>query len=274
MAVIKSHNSATLLKDAIVLDLGDISRQAQHIRDSAEAKARQLIADAQRDAMTHRKHIQDDSATRGHEEGFKKGLEEGREQGRKEAYQEAGEQLQQVQQGWIDATSRLDDQRQAMERDARQAILELAVRFAVKLTHRVIEVDDQVVLGQIEAVLSQVLRPMEVTVRICPDDRRVLEEAMSQILAQFAQVQRVHLTDDDQVSPGGCILSYGQGQIDATIQTQLQRLVELMLPGRAQSLIDDEIQHLEKLETLENLKNPENSANLETQDNDQQPLQD
>jgi flagellar biosynthesis/type III secretory pathway protein FliH len=265
MAVIKSHNSATLLKDAIVLDLGDVSRQAQRIRASAEAKARQLIADAQRDAMAHRKHIHDDSAAQGHEEGFGKGLEAGREQGRQEAYQQAGEQLQEIQQGWVDAISQLDDQRQAMERDARQAVLELAIRFAAKLTHRVIEVDDQVVLGQLEAVLSQVLRPMEVTVRICPDDRQVLEEAMSQLLAQFAQVQRVHLVDDAQVGPGGCVLNYGQGQIDATIQTQLQRLVELMLPGGVQGLVVDE-----------NLcpKNPENSENPQTQDDVQQPPQD
>lgn len=266
MAVIKSHNSATLLKDAFVLDLGDVSRQAQLIRASAEAKARQLIADAQRDAMAHRKHIHDDSAAVGHEEGLEKGLNEGREQGRQEAYQQAGEQLQQIQQGWMDAVSQLDDQRQAMERDTRRAVLELAVRFAMKLTHRVIEVDDQVVIGQVEAVLSQVLRPMEVTVRICPDDRQVLEEAMPQIMAQFAQVQRVHLVDDAQVSPGGCILNYGQGRIDATIKTQLQRLVELMLPGRVQSLMDDENQRPKNPQPPQD---SENAVNPQTQDDDQ-----
>ena len=41
----------------MVLDLGDVSRQAQRIRDSgSRPKPASLIADAQRDAMAHRKH--------------------------------------------------------------------------------------------------------------------------------------------------------------------------------------------------------------------------
>lgn len=259
MAVIKSHNSGTLLKDALVLDLGDVSRQAQRILAAAQAKARRLVADAERDTMVQRKQIHDDSVAQGYQEGLEKGLEEGCQKGREEAYQQAGEQLGQVQQGWVDATSQLNDQRQAMDRNAKQAVLELAVRFAEKLTHRVIEADDQVVFGQIEAVLSQVLRPMDVTVGICPDDRQVLEEAMPQLLAQFTQIQRVHLVDDPQVGRGGCILNYGQGRIDATIQTQLRRLVELILPDRAQDLAGDENNQ---------------SVNPEAQDNDQPPPED
>ena len=83
----------------------------------------------------------------------------------------------------------------------------------MKLTHRVVEVDDQVVLGQIEAVLSQVLRPMEVTVRICPDDRQVLEEAMPPICWHSSLRSSVCIwLTTPRLAVEGCVLSYGQGQ--------------------------------------------------------------
>ena len=45
-------------------------------------------------------------------------------------------------------------------------------------------------------------------------------------MAQFSQVEHVTLVDDEAVGRGGCVLGYGQGRIDASIETQIQRLVE------------------------------------------------
>ncbi len=71
--------------------------------------------------------------------------------------------------------------------------------------------------------------------RIAGQDRPMLEEAMPQLTAEFAHLKHIHLVDDASVAPGGCIVVYGQGQIDATIDTQLHRVVEFMLPGEPEA---------------------------------------
>ena len=110
-------------------------------------------------------------------------------------------------------------------------MLQLALRLAEKLVHRVIEVDPSVVVDQLAQALTHVLRPVHVTVSINPADRELLNEAMSQLLAEFTHLRHIELVDDPQVSAGGCIVSYGQGQVDADIDTQLERVINLMLPA-------------------------------------------
>ena len=72
------------------------------------------------------------------------------------------------------------------------------------------------------------LRPTDVTVSINPADRAALEEAMPRLAAGLPNLTHVRLVDDLGVTRGGCVISYGHGRIDATIETQFDRLVELL----------------------------------------------
>jgi flagellar assembly protein FliH len=235
MAVIKSHNTATLLKGAIVLDLGDLNRQAQEMRAAAEEQARRIRADGQAEAQRLIAGAHAQGLAAGRAEGLAQGLEQGRAQGRTEALTATGEQLKQLEQAWLKALEEWDQQRQALERAARQAVLELAVRLGHKVTQRVIEVDPQVVEAQVAAALTHVLRALDVTVRVCPDDRALVEAALPALLARFPKLQHVQVASDPAVGRGGCVLTYGQAVIDATIDTQLRRMTELLLPSGQRS---------------------------------------
>jgi flagellar assembly protein FliH len=231
MAVIKSHNAAGILKEAIVLDLGDLGRQAAKLQAAAEAKARKIIGDAEQQAAK----LIEDARTKGRDEGRAQGTQEGIAQGRKlghaEALQQSAAKLQELQQAWINSAKDWDTQREEMQREAPQRVLELALGLAEKLVHRVIQVDPTVIVDQVANALAHVLHEMDVTIRVCPADRPVLEEAMPELVAEFSHLKHVRIVDDPEITPGGCIVSYGQGQIDTTIDTQLTRLVELMLPA-------------------------------------------
>ena len=52
MAVIKQIHSDRLLKQAIVLDFGDLQRQAHHMMESVKADAARVLAHAQAEAAT------------------------------------------------------------------------------------------------------------------------------------------------------------------------------------------------------------------------------
>ena len=230
MALMKAQQATPALKEAVVLDLGDIGAQAAKIRAQAEAKAAEIVADAERKAA----EITAGAEQRGHDEGRQKGydqgLEEGRRAGHDEAFAAMQDQLQQLTTAWHDVAGQWDAQRQDMDREARQAVLEFALRMAEKLIHRAIEVDPTVVVDQLAQALSHVLRPLDVTVRAHPDDVPLLEEALPDLIAEFSHLQHVQLHRDAEVSRGGCIVSFGQGRIDATIETQLERVIDTILP--------------------------------------------
>lgn len=231
MALIKAQSASSLLKEAIVLDLGDLGRQAAKVQAAMEAKARQTLADAQQAAAKIIEEAKSKGFDEGRGKGFEQGLAEGRKQGRAEALAQTADQLRQLQESWTAAASQWEVNRSTLESEGSERLLEMALRLAEKIVHRVIEIDPSVVVDQVATSLSHVLREFDVIVRIAPQDRPVLEEALPQLLAEFSHLKHVRLVDDPAVGAGGCILTYGQGQVDATIDTQLRRVVELMLPG-------------------------------------------
>lgn len=240
MPVLKSDNAQSTIKNAIVLDLGDIGRQAEKLRADAKAKARSIIEQAQvkADALIAEGH--EKGFEQGRAAGLEQGIAEGREQGHAEALGQMTEQLTRMQTSWGESLASWETARSALEADARQTVVRFAVRFAEMLVHRIAQVDDTVIVDQVAAALAHVLRPTDVTVRICPEDRTVIEQALPDLLARFEHLSHIHLVDDATLSPAGCVISYGQGRIDASIKTQLERIVELMLPSRASETVEQE----------------------------------
>ena len=231
MSVIKADKTVGFTKDAVVLDLGDLGRQAARLRMAAEDKAAAIVTQAERKAKELAAGAEAIGFEKGEAAGFEQGLAEGREQGRQEAFEESREQLAQIQAAWSDVAGQWDGQTKQMAIEARQVVAEFALKMAERLVHRVIEVDPTVIVDQVAGALTLVLKPMDVSVSIHPSERATLEQAMPQLMAEFEHLEHIHLVEDDRVSPGGCIVSYGHGQIDATIETQIRRVVDLILPA-------------------------------------------
>ena len=240
MPLMKADEADKLLGSAIVLDLGDIGRQADQLKAAAKRKAEAIIAEAEQRA--------DELATRTHDEAFEAGRVEGLEQGRAEGFKqgshkavtEARQQFHKLQAAWQQAADDWDQQRQTMQRQAQETILRFALRFAERIVHRVVEVDRSVIVDQLAVALAYVLKPTAPTVRIHGDDRPALEEAMPQLLAQFNQIESLKLVEDPQIERGGCVVCYGQGRIDATVQTQIDRLTRAILPDPVEPVPADE----------------------------------
>ena len=233
MPVIKQQSARTFTRDAIVLDMSDLRAQADRIKAAAEAEAQRIIAAAHAHAAEITSGAESEARAKGHEQGLQQGLEEGRKTGQADALARASAQLGQIQKSWVEAAASWDAQRDAMEREAADSVLRLALLFGEKVTRRAIAVDEQVVVRQLGDAISYVLKPCDVKVSIHPEDRPALEQALPKLLAGLTHLKHVHVVDDAGLARGGCVLAYGQGRIDATVDTQLRRLVELMLPHGA-----------------------------------------
>lgn len=230
MALIKSHSAAEVVNGAVVLDLGDLRRQGEMLQQRARAEADRILAEARAQAQ----RLIDVAHGEGFDAGFKKGhaagLEAGRKQGHDSALKDSAARLQRLEEAWINAAQQWDAQRRAMLLEARQSLLTLAVAMAEKIVRRVPHIDPTVVADQVAEAIDHVARPCDVAIRIHPTDVPLVEQAMPKLLQHVHQVQHVTLIDDETVSPGGCVVTYGAGRIDATLDTQLIRLIDTLLP--------------------------------------------
>ena len=236
MALIKSSQVHDLAHEAIVLDLGDLKQQAQRMRVRAQQEADQILAAARTRAV----ELADEAQRSGHEKGFAEGkaegLAEGHRTGHAEALSQSSDAIAQLQQRWSQAADEWDASRQEVERDAQESTLKLACMLAERIVRRVPQVDESVVVDQVNAAIEHVIGPVRVTVRVHPQDRPLMEDALPEVVHRLGTSSHVDLIEDETIERGGCIVEHGSGRIDATLATQLDRLTTALLPGGKEDL--------------------------------------
>lgn len=234
MALIKRADADSIARDAMVVDLGDLVRQGERIRERARAEAEQVIAAAK----AEREKILKGAREQGHAEGFAKGHTEGQAKGREEAMAQAiGERkasLAAIEKNWIEALELLAGQREAMMLDARREVISLALDIARRVVKREIVSDREVAERQLSGVLELLAFPTRLVVRVNPKDREVLERALPNLLVKFPLAQHAELVEDPAVQAGGCLArTAGGGWIDARVQTMIDRVCEAVAPRMA-----------------------------------------
>lgn len=228
------QSAAGFLKDAIVLDLGDLARQGERIKTAAETHAQGVV----KHAATERMRILEGAASEGRREGFeqgrKEGFEAGRVEGRAAALEEHRVRLAEVEKAWIAAVELFEQQRRAIVLEAQRDVLLLALDIASRVVKRTVETDAGVASAQLESALTLVTRQTRLLVRVNPEDEPVLREAIPALLERFSKAEHIELKADQSVSKGSCIArTAAGGVIDATIETQFQRLADAVVPNRA-----------------------------------------
>ncbi|MEM1099448.1 MAG: FliH/SctL family protein [Planctomycetota bacterium] len=229
MPILKAQTHQRASKDAVVLDLGDLGRQAAKLRAIAESKAEGILAEAREEAARLTEGATQAGDERGYADGLQRGKAEGFEQGKAEALQQHAEQLQQIQQQWAAAIADYEARFIAGQRDASNVALRIGIKLAEKVLHRAVQAEEDLALQQLHAALSHVLEPSRVKVHVNPADREVLAAALPGVVESLDQVTHAHLVTDADVSPGGCVVQAGAATIDTQVETQLDRLALLLL---------------------------------------------
>lgn len=242
MPLIKGITATELAKGAVVLDLGDLQRQAELLHRQARERAEAVVDQARHE----RARILAGAAEQGRAEGYARGLEEGRRTGVEQALTTAVAEhqlkLEAIEANWSGALAEFSAQRDALIQSATRDVITLGVMIAERVIKRVIEHDPAVVQDQLTAALGVIVRPTEVAIVIHPDDRPMTQRCLPGLLAAMSAIRHAEIVEDKSVTRGGCIVRTrgdgsagdpGGGEVDARIATQVDRIVAALLPGPA-----------------------------------------
>lgn len=234
MAMIRRADQNTAARDAIALDLGDLFQQGEAIKRAARDQAEAMLAAAR----AERDRLIASATVEGRAQGLARGLEEGRAKGAAEgknlAHAEHRAALDAIEKAWSESLASFESQRDRLLTEARHDVLRLALLIAARITHRVVRAEDGVVADQLAAVLSVISRPTKLVIAIHPDDLARADEALPSLLQRFRNASSAELVTDPTLAPGSCIArAEGGASIDASIDTQLDRIAEALAPGGA-----------------------------------------
>jgi len=231
MAVIKRADAKSIEREAVVLDLGDIARQAELLRARAREQAEAIVAEARAEREKLISDAQEKGFAAGLDAGYREGYAQGEEEGRETSTRAARVKLDEIERAWTEALDAFADQRHHLLVECKENVIRLALSIAERVIHRAVEADSRVVLAQVEHALKLIGRPTRLSVSVHPDDGAMVRRALPSISARLGAIEHVVLEEDASVDRGGCVVRTAEGgEIDASLATQIERIAQTLIP--------------------------------------------
>lgn len=144
----------------------------------------------------------------------------------------------------VDALEALTDalERRARERDeeaAREAAL-LAVEIAAKLLRAELSVAPERVVDVLRGAIRRASDRSRLVARVHPDDLAVCRDAAPGIIERMGGIDRLQVVDDPRITRGSCVLETAGGDVDATFESQLARVLDALRAPLDPDLLDED----------------------------------
>lgn len=159
------------------------------------------------------------------------GYREGHEAGRADAAAQLSRAVEALGQALSDVTLLRDELAQALERDAVELAIELARKIAAGGAS---QAPAEPVLEAVRGALRRLGERRRIVVLLNPEDFDVVAACIEDLTRAGSGVELCELLCDERVQPGGAIVRTDEGEVDASVATQLERareVVEASLQG-------------------------------------------
>jgi flagellar assembly protein FliH len=153
-------------------------------------------------------------------QAHEKGLEEGRAEGKESILSQAKIVIEGIENVLKEITAYKDDFPKIYERE----VVGLIKEISKKVVHVEARVDERVILKNIYKAFDILSDRVEVKLNINPDDLDFVNENRPEFFSNVKGLQSISIEADADVERGGCFIETEYGNVDARIQTQLERV--------------------------------------------------
>jgi flagellar assembly protein FliH len=149
-------------------------------------------------------------------------LEEALARGRQEGAKEAELRFGRATEALAVAVEEISRLRESLLNNASQDMLRLVLTIARQIIHVELSVNSGIILATIERALQAAVRADAYHLRVNGEDLALVTEKKPLFLARISGLQNITIEADPTVGRGGCRLESELGEVDATIESQLE----------------------------------------------------
>jgi flagellar biosynthesis/type III secretory pathway protein FliH len=113
--------------------------------------------------------------------------------------------------------------------------VELGLALARKIVAGALEVEPERVLEAVTGALRGIVERERVIVLVNPDDLEIVREAMDNLKASLGGIEHCEVQAERRVGRGGCIVRTPVGDVDARVETKLERAGEVVAAALGRS---------------------------------------
>lgn len=152
----------------------------------------------------------------------------GLEDARRAGLEQARLELEPVAQALAGALAELEPLRDGIAERVEAQAVELALMLAEKIVVGALEVQPERVLDAVRGALRLLADRDRVTLLVNPEDLPHVREAIDAGAGELAESSGLALLPERRVSRGSAILRTSEGEVDASVQTKLERAREVV----------------------------------------------
>lgn len=236
MPIIKKFQARELLTSAVVLNLGDVRREATDLIDAARIEADSILTKAGVEAVRltgcAAEVGRSEGLAAGEAEGRAEGLAAGAAQGREDAMKSMSERLESIANGWDEALAGLMASRDAIREEARRDLLRLSLAIAERVLGRLPAHEPSLVEHQVSGAIEMLAGSTSLRITLNPEDVPVVEQHLPSVMSTIrgSADADVSIEIDPEMVRGGCVIKAGDGEIDARLDVQMSRIVSGLFP--------------------------------------------
>ena len=120
---------------------------------------------------------------------------------------------------------------EALERRA----VELGLALASKILAGTLAVEPERVVDAVQGALRGIVERERITVLVNPDDMEIVTEAIEGVKASLGGIEHCVVEAERRVARGGCIVRTPVGDVDARVDTKLERAAEVITTALGRS---------------------------------------
>ena len=151
-------------------------------------------------------------------------LDEGYATGRAEALESLAPALQAL----SSAVEEMRAQQAATAVELERRAVELGLALAQKVLVGALSVEPERVLDSVQGALRGIVERERVIVLVHPDDLEIVRGAADELKATLGGIEHCVIEAERRVARGGCIVRTPVGDVDARIETKLERASEVV----------------------------------------------
>jgi flagellar assembly protein FliH len=208
--VIKAQHAR--LPQPAAFNFEDLSRQAQGYVESVHEKAREILAQAEQDAVAIRQRAE------------KEGREAGQRAMEKLSADQVALQMKSALPALNKAIEELVQSRHAWLAHWESRAVHLATAIAARVVRREVAQAPDISLTLVREALEMAPGQSQITLRMNPDDQSALSCQIERLVQDFARLATLEIVADPAITRGGCRLETRHGAIDQQLETQLARI--------------------------------------------------
>jgi flagellar assembly protein FliH len=219
-------------------DLYEIYNQREIILKEASEEASRIVNAAKRNALTEIAECK----KRGYEEGYNAGMEIGKNKGYAEGYEAAKiniiEELntknEVILKELADMMEKIEEEKEEIISRYEKGLSKLAVDIAEKIIRQKIETNSNVISGIIKNVIKDYRNSEWIKIYISGKDDVISVQADKELINELNKISNdVKFEISEDLEEGSVIVETPDNVVDASINTQLKNLKEMVLSKNA-----------------------------------------